>query len=706
MAAKGTLEDLQQEVTCPLCLDTFDDPRVLACQHVYCKSCLDALAARGGNVTFASCPECRKPTSLMEGGVSRLPVAFKMNRLKQLVAKMLEEEEEKAGTGARVEADEPAKVVAMPSRQGSYSNCTRHPCQPKDVYCRHCEEVVCRDCILFDKKHANHTYDKIKIVTEEHRTAVGKRLASLLQKQPSLKKAAVDVGNTRHSIEDTCQVVSVKIGESYDRVINAVEERKNSKLKQFQSEVDGKVEELKNREATLGRLSSEVSAVQSLVERGLQKLDNVDFMARKKGMILKIDQMHARIDDLSLVKPESLLNAQVVGSESVEEVGQLCDRFLRPYQLVDPLQCTVSAGVCIEVGEATVASISLKDSEGDVCPFQQCVAVELCSDRFGEKLAAKVVMQSTSCYEARYTPNPRTRGHCQLVVRVNGCLVGSKPVAVFVECPPHALCEPVCIINDIPRPGCLKIANNNMLCRTASGICILDINNTSKPPVQSTMFPRDGKIEKWWPAEMAVDSKDEFLFVSDPLNGMVHKFTIDGRYVRSTESSKKTLNCPNGICVSGNGNLYVCDSENHCVHIFDSFLRLFRSFGTKGSALGEFCWPDNIDFDSSGQFYVTDYKNHRIQCFSSDAEPKWSVGTHGSGPGELDSPNIMQIVGSTIFVSDRSGVVVFTTRGQFVTRFATMCAASGSNDSVDGIAVDRDGFVFVSDTPNDRIIVF
>ena len=142
-------------------------------------------------------------------------------------------------------------------------------------------------------------------------------------------------------------------------------------------------------------------------------------------------------------------------------------------------------------------------------------------------------MQSASCYEALYTPSLQTRGNCQLLVKVNRCLIGRKPVPVFVECPPKILGEPVCIINDIEEPGCLKIANDHMFCITSSAsgprICSLDTNNTSKPPVVTDMFPRVGRIREWCASEMTIDSKLKFLFVSDEENGMVHKFTIDGR---------------------------------------------------------------------------------------------------------------------------------------------------------------------------------
>ena len=89
--------------------------------------------------------------------------------------------------------------------------------------------------------------------------------------------------------------------------------------------------------------------------------------------------------------------------------------------------------------------------------------------------------------------------------------------------------------------------------------------------------------------------------------------------------------------------LYVCDSENHCIHILDQYLRLVKTIGSQGTTPGKFNWPDNIAFDSSGQFYVTECRNHRIQCFTSDAQPKWCAGRPGDQPGELNSPNVMQV---------------------------------------------------------------
>ena len=306
--------------------------------------------------------------------------------------------------------------------------------------------------------------------------------------------------------------------------MSVIEEKKQSEVQRFESEADKKLHDLNSQQMTLKNCVSEVSAMQRLVECG-KVLGDVDFMARKKGMVFKINQMHSRIDNLLQIQHKSDLNVQVIGDESMEKARLLCDQYLQPYKVVDSLQCTASATAgdkCIRVGEVAIASIVLRDSDGTACCFQQSVTVELCSASLGERVSAKVLLRSTSCYQALYRPSLRTRGNCQLLVKVNGCLIGNEPMPVFVECPPEMLGEPVCIINAVQRPGCLKIANEHMFCITASGsgICILDINNTSKPPFFSDMFPRDGRIREWYASELTVDSKLKFLFVSDPVNGL------------------------------------------------------------------------------------------------------------------------------------------------------------------------------------------
>ncbi|KAM4537351.1 E3 ubiquitin/ISG15 ligase TRIM25 isoform 1-T2 [Odontesthes bonariensis] len=50
---------LQEELTCPVCLDLYRDPHLLPCGHNFCKTCLDRLKRQAERGRFR-CPECRE----------------------------------------------------------------------------------------------------------------------------------------------------------------------------------------------------------------------------------------------------------------------------------------------------------------------------------------------------------------------------------------------------------------------------------------------------------------------------------------------------------------------------------------------------------------------------------------------------------------------------------------------------------------------
>ncbi|XP_068443803.1 E3 ubiquitin/ISG15 ligase TRIM25 [Clinocottus analis] len=59
--ASALLEEssvLQDELTCPVCLDVYRDPHLLPCGHNFCKICLDRLKRQAERGRFR-CPECR-----------------------------------------------------------------------------------------------------------------------------------------------------------------------------------------------------------------------------------------------------------------------------------------------------------------------------------------------------------------------------------------------------------------------------------------------------------------------------------------------------------------------------------------------------------------------------------------------------------------------------------------------------------------------
>lgn len=59
MAEASALEELQSELTCPVCLELFRDPVILECGHHFCQVCIiQCWEAKADELS--SCPKCRK----------------------------------------------------------------------------------------------------------------------------------------------------------------------------------------------------------------------------------------------------------------------------------------------------------------------------------------------------------------------------------------------------------------------------------------------------------------------------------------------------------------------------------------------------------------------------------------------------------------------------------------------------------------------
>jgi DNA-binding beta-propeller fold protein YncE len=72
---------------------------------------------------------------------------------------------------------------------------------------------------------------------------------------------------------------------------------------------------------------------------------------------------------------------------------------------------------------------------------------------------------------------------------------------------------------------------------------------------------------------------------------------------------------PGCAAVDSVGNVYVADTGNHRIQMFDSSGTFLTKWGSEGSEDGQFSEPTCVAVDSVGNVYVVDTENHRIQKF-------------------------------------------------------------------------------------------
>jgi DNA-binding beta-propeller fold protein YncE len=98
------------------------------------------------------------------------------------------------------------------------------------------------------------------------------------------------------------------------------------------------------------------------------------------------------------------------------------------------------------------------------------------------------------------------------------------------------------------------------------------------------------------------------------------------------------FNRPEGLCVDSQDRLYVADSCNHRIEVFNRDGTFLRAYGKAGQGPGELSYPYDICVDAQGRQYVCEFGNSRIQVFDSNDKPLEIIGGPGAEPGRFSNP--------------------------------------------------------------------
>ncbi len=162
---------------------------------------------------------------------------------------------------------------------------------------------------------------------------------------------------------------------------------------------------------------------------------------------------------------------------------------------------------------------------------------------------------------------------------------------------------------------------------------------------------------------------------------------------------------PRGVATDGRGTLYVADSKNNRIQVFDGTGQFVRQFGSKGAGLAEFNEPGGVAIDSRGDLWVADTWNARVVHYSADGRALAAIG----GPeNALFGPRAVVVSRDVVFVADTGNkkIVRFDRDGKRLGDFGGDGSGPGQFVEPVGLAADPAGDIYVADTGNHRIQVF
>jgi len=229
--------------------------------------------------------------------------------------------------------------------------------------------------------------------------------------------------------------------------------------------------------------------------------------------------------------------------------------------------------------------------------------------------------------------------------------------------------------------------------------------------------PASGNLNH--PIDIAL-GEDGLVYVADEFGNRVAVFTTDGVPVKdyiSAGGATGAFNRPNGVAIAPDGSVVVADTWNYRIQVLDDQGVPIVGWGQAGQfgydapfqPVDGFWGPRDVAVDSSGNVYVADTGNKRVRVYDIDGNYLRDIGSGGGGPGQLNEPSGLAISpDGRLFVADtwNRRISVFGLDGnpQYTFQVRGWYTDVGNRPYV-ALDTERD-YLYVTDPDAGRVLVY
>ena len=693
---------LKEQVTCSVCLGIFTQPKLLACTHAFCMSCINLLPVNlvDGDRKI-KCPTCREPTTLpKDGSTASLRPAFHISILIELYHTAV-----KLPVAVNV-ADRP-----------KYDKCPKHD-RPLEMYCDDCQEIQCAKC--FSADHRDHNCDFISDVIDKHQQEINDQLQPVKQKLNLVLDALHDLDTQQEHIATHAESVKSQIDALIDLLVQAICQSGATLKQNVDTLVQHKLNNISQKkeegEIFLTLLKSCEQHVQDKLCNGSQQeilleknemMENLRAVSQQLTLQMQQLQLKEKADIVFQQSCDILEKCSKIGEVSTEGVD-IDMSMPNSCSITDEVALQANTPPSVEDPSSTVSSttnkarqrtsqykphikltssiVAVVDKPRDMhiqVPSvswlkRNALSCHLVADAGGVSTQCEIKHVEKEKYHISFTATCEGLHHVHVKVQCKGAQIPCDPCTIQAVSS-NAVYHPTAIA--LAPSGLLVVAGETDITVMDKEGCIIGIANS-----QGSGSNRGICI-----------APDNHILVTRSRAPHVIKYTMDCIIVSTANTSQGNdplqFKRPLGIAVSTSGHVYICDTHNYRIQVLNPDLTFSHVFGEEGSGPGQFKSPCGIVIDSQDIIYVCDCSNNRIQKFSSN-------GTYISEFEVPPRPRYIALDCNLLYITTRDTVAVYNTDGKAIHEKLML-----PNSDYQGVAVDQD-HIFVCDYSNDQIITF
>uniref|UniRef100_A0A8D2ZKD0 RING-type E3 ubiquitin transferase n=1 Tax=Scophthalmus maximus TaxID=52904 RepID=A0A8D2ZKD0_SCOMX len=682
----------KQFLICSICLDRYDNPKVLPCLHTFCERCLQNYIP--AHSLTLSCPVCRQTSILPEKGVAALQNNFFITNLMDVLQR-------EPGSRSQ-EAAALSDITAVAT--GQLLSCPNHGGNVMEFYCPPCETAMCQECT--SGEHGEHPTVPLKDVVEQHKASLQGQLDAVKKRLPEIDSALQTLSEILQQLTGQKSAIEGDIHSTFDELQKTLNVRKSVLLMELEVNYGLKQKVLQAQLDALLQGQEGINSTCNFTEQALSHGTEAEVLLVKKQMSERLIELASQELPLQPGENDQLdFLAETDGlKKSIHNLGTI----LTTNAVASESVATGEALRHCVVGVATSVTITTKDKDGELCKMGNAVITAEISSPDGGRGEGEILDNKNGTYEYLFTA-PK-EGSFNLSLRLYDQHIKGSPFNIKATKSMDVSPTSDGVKKRLKSPGSGHV-KQKAIKRPASMYStgrrkenpieddlIFRIDFLQRRPVQKS-FRDPGQDSGSTAAADGRGRPPQRRHHHRRLRQQVGQHLFKRGQVQEQDRLGEAVG-PQRRVGGPKRPHHRVDNKACCIFIFQPNGKLVTKFGNRGNGDRQFAGPHFAAVNNNNEIIVTDFHNHSVKVFNTEGEFLLKFGSNGEGNGQFNAPTGVAVdVNGNIIVADwgNSRIQVFDGSGSFLSYINT---SADPLYGPQGLALTPDGHVVVADSGN------